>query len=92
MKWEGLTEKYPVPIEIKARDRQGVYLDMVGSLTRTYTNILKAEADIPRNGEETMRARFLLEIEHRDHLEEIIESLSSVPGVLSVDAKTKTPD
>ncbi len=87
VKWEGLTEKYPVPIEIKALDRQGLYLDLVGHITRTYTNILKAEADIPRNGEETMRARFLLEVEHRDHLEEIFESLRDVPGVLSVDRK-----
>ena len=87
MKWEGLTEKYPVPIEIRARDRQGLYLDLVGHITRTYTNILKAEADIPRNDEETMRARFLLEIEHRDHLAEIFESILSVPGVISVERK-----
>lgn len=87
VKWEGLTEKYPVPIEIRARDRQGLYLDLVGHITRTYTNILKAEADIPRNDEETMRARFLLEIEHRDHLAEIFESILSVPGVISVERK-----
>ncbi len=87
VKWEGLTEKYPVPIEIRAQDRQGLYLDLVGHITRTYTNILKAEADIPRNGEETMRARFLLEIEHRDHLAEIFESILSVPGVISVERK-----
>lgn len=84
VKWEGLTEKYPVPIEIKAQDRQGLYLDLVGGITRTFTNILKAEADIPRNGEETMHARFLLEVEHVDHLREIFESLQAVPGVISV--------
>ncbi|MCB1316365.1 MAG: bifunctional (p)ppGpp synthetase/guanosine-3',5'-bis(diphosphate) 3'-pyrophosphohydrolase, partial [Leptospiraceae bacterium] len=85
VKWEGLTEKYPVPIMIHAEDRQGLYLDLVGGITRTYTNILKAEADIPRNGEKTMRARFLLEVEHRDHLNEIFESLQSVPGVFKVE-------
>ena len=37
--------------------------------------------------EETMRARFLLEIEHRDHLAEIFESIMSVPGVISVERK-----
>lgn len=84
VKWEGLTEKYPVPIEIRARDRQGLYLDLVGGITRTYTNILKAEADIPRNGEDTMQARFLVEVEHIDHLREIFESLQGVPGVLHV--------
>ncbi|MBX7058173.1 MAG: bifunctional (p)ppGpp synthetase/guanosine-3',5'-bis(diphosphate) 3'-pyrophosphohydrolase [Leptospirales bacterium] len=84
VKWEGLTEKYPVPIEIRARDRQGLYLDLVGGITRTYTNILKAEADIPRNGEDTMHARFLVEVEHIDHLREIFESLQGVPGVIHV--------
>ena len=89
VKWEGLTEKYPVPIAIKAEDRQGLYLDLVGGITRTYTNILKAEADIPRNGDQTMRARFLIEVEHIDHLNEIFESLRSVPGVLSVERMDK---
>lgn len=84
VRWEGLTEKYPVEIEIHAEDRQGLYMDMVGCITRTYTNILKAEADIPRNGEEKMMARFLIEVEHVDHLKEIIESLESVDGVKSV--------
>lgn len=84
VQWEGLTEKYPVPIAIRASDRQGLYLDLVGGITRTFTNILKAEADIPRNGEKTMRARFLIEVEHVDHLKEIFESLQSVPGVEEV--------
>lgn len=82
--WEGLTQKYPVQIEIHANDRQGLYMDMVGCISKTYTNILRAEADIPRNGNETMMARFLIEVEHVDHLAEIIESLESVDGVASV--------
>ncbi len=89
VKWEGLTEKYPVLIEIQAKDRQGLYMDLVSNITRTFTNILKAEADIPRNGNEKMQARFLLEVEHVDHLKEIIESLSSVDGVLHVDRVDK---
>ncbi len=84
VRWEGLTEKYPVEIDIHAEDRQGLYMDMVGCITRTYTNILKAEADIPRNGEERMTARFLIEVEHVDHLNEIIESLEAVDGIKSV--------
>ena len=82
--WEGLTEKYPVAIEVRAGDRQGLYLDLVGGITRTYTNILKAEADIPRHEGALMKARFLIEVEHVDHLDEIIDSLESVPGVVSV--------
>ena len=85
VRWEGLTEKYPVTIEVNAKDRQGLYLDLVGGITKTYTNILKAEADIPRNGTDNMTARFLLEIEHVDHLREIIESLMAVDGVEKVE-------
>ena len=83
--WEGLTETYPVALDIRARDRQGLYLDLVGQITRTHTNILKAEADLPSTGKGLMRARFVLEVEHIDHLNELVESLSSVDGVVSVD-------
>ncbi len=85
VRWAGLTEKYPVRIEIKAKDRQGLYLDLVGGITRTFTNILKAEADIPRAANDLMKARFLIEVEHIDHLQDIIESLQSVKGVLTVE-------
>jgi len=85
VRWAGLTEKYPVRIEVKARDRQGLYLDLVGGITRTFTNILRAEADIPKAADDIMKARFLIEVEHVDHLRDIIESLESVPGVLSVE-------
>ena len=87
--WEGLTEKYPVNIEIRAQDRQGLYLDLVGGITRTFTNILKAEADIPRKGGDIMRARFLIEVEHVDHLKDIVESLESVDGVVAVERVEK---
>ncbi len=84
VRWAGLTEKYPVRIEIRARDRQGLYLDLVGAITRTFTNILKAEADIPRAGGGNMKAEFLIEVEHADHLNDIIETVREVPGVVSV--------
>nr|WP_143464624.1 bifunctional (p)ppGpp synthetase/guanosine-3',5'-bis(diphosphate) 3'-pyrophosphohydrolase [Leptonema illini] len=84
VRWEGLTETYPVGIEISARDRQGLYLDLVQAISRTQTNILKAEADIPKHQNGTMKARFLVEVEHVDHLNEIIESMSQVSGVVDV--------
>lgn len=83
--WEGLTEKYPVALDIRAHDRQGLYLDLVAQITRTHTNILKAEADLPRTGKGLMRARFVLEVEHIDHLNELVESLLTVDGVVTVD-------
>ncbi|MBL8020613.1 MAG: bifunctional (p)ppGpp synthetase/guanosine-3',5'-bis(diphosphate) 3'-pyrophosphohydrolase [Leptospirales bacterium] len=95
VRWEGLTEKYPVQIDIHARDRQGLYLDLVGEITKTHTNILKAEAELPRTAGDLMRARFLIEIEHVDHLRDIIDSVMAVPGVVSVermqDTKKKHP-
>lgn len=84
VRWEGLTETYPVGIEISAHDRQGLYLDLVQAISRTQTNILKAEADIPKHQNGTMKARFLVEVEHVDHLNEIIESMSQVSGVIDV--------
>ncbi len=84
VRWEGLTEKYPVTIEVKAHDRQGLYMEMVGGISRTYTNILRAEADIPQSDEDLMVARFLIEVEHADHLQEIIESLMQIPSIISV--------
>ena len=92
VRWEGLTEKYPVKIEITARDRQGLYMELVGGITRTQTNILRAEADIPRNGNSIMFARFLLEVEHSDHLKDIVESLQSIDGVDSVQRVQVTED
>lgn len=84
VRWEGLTETYPVQIEIDAEDRQGLYLDLVGAIARTQTNILKAQADIPRNHRGTMKATFLLEVEHVDQLNDIRETLMAIPGVHEV--------
>lgn len=84
VRWEGLTETYPVGIEIIARDRQGLYLDLVQAISKTQTNILKAEADIPKHTNGTMKARFLVEVEHVDHLQEIMDSILQVTGVTEV--------
>ena len=90
--WEGLTEKYPVPITIEAYDRQGLYLDLVAGITRTFTNILKAEAKIPRKADQkTIKAHFTVEVEHKDHLQEIFDSLYSVDGVVQVQRMDKKP-
>jgi GTP pyrophosphokinase len=87
VKWEGLTEVYPVAIEITAKDRQGLYLDLVQAITYTKTNILKAEADLPKEKNGIMKATFLLEIEHIDQLNEVIQSLKLVKDV--IEAKRK---
>lgn len=90
VRWEGLTETYPIGIEISAKDRQGLYLDLVQAISRTQTNILKAEADIPKTPTGLVKARFLVEVEHVDHLTEIIEAMSMVDGVIDVKRQTES--
>ncbi|MFN3605101.1 MAG: RelA/SpoT family protein [Leptonema sp. (in: bacteria)] len=87
VKWEGLTEVYPISIEVTAKDRQGIYLDLVQAITQAKTNILKASADLPKEQNGFMRATFLLEVEHLDHLKEILENIKLVKDV--IEAKRK---
>ncbi len=87
VKWEGLTEVYPIAVEVFARDRRGLYLDLVMAITQTKTNILKATADLPKEKNGFMKATFLLEIEHIDHLNEVMESLKNVSDVMEVKRK-----
>ncbi len=84
VEWEGLTEKYPVPIEVIASDRKGLYLDMVGGISKAHSNILRAEATFDRNNNKIVRSRFLIEVEHVDHLNDVLDNLQSLPGVLEV--------
>ena len=71
--WDGIADPIPVRIEVKARDRQGIYLEMVESISSTETNIIEAGASSLADG--TLLARFRVEIEHLDLLEEILENL-----------------
>lgn len=87
VKWEGLTEIYPVSIEVIAKDRQGLYLDLVRAITQTKTNILKAVADLPKEKNGIMKATFLLEVEHLDHLNEILQSIKLVKDVIETRRK-----
>lgn len=87
VKWEGLTEVYPVAIEITSKDRQGLYLDLVRAITETKTNILQAAADLPKEKNGIMKATFLVEIEHVDQLNEVLGSLKLVKDV--IEAKRK---
>jgi guanosine-3',5'-bis(diphosphate) 3'-pyrophosphohydrolase len=79
--WDGLEEIIPVPIEVKARDVQGIYLKMVEVISNTQTNILEAGAISHPNG--TLTAKFLLELTHLDQLEEILDNLRITNGIES---------
>lgn len=77
--WQGLDEPVPVHLEVKGRDRQGIYSEIVGCIAGTQTNMLEAGATSP--GGNVLIARFLLEIEHLDQLEEILASIRSIQDV-----------
>ncbi|MBK8395202.1 MAG: bifunctional (p)ppGpp synthetase/guanosine-3',5'-bis(diphosphate) 3'-pyrophosphohydrolase [Leptospiraceae bacterium] len=80
VRWDGINNPVPVRIEVKAYDRQGIYLEMVESISRTETNILEAGASSA--GEGTLIARFLIEIEHLDQLQEILDNIRSIKNIL----------
>ncbi|MDX1958615.1 MAG: bifunctional (p)ppGpp synthetase/guanosine-3',5'-bis(diphosphate) 3'-pyrophosphohydrolase [Leptospiraceae bacterium] len=88
VRWDGVHKPVPVRIEVRAYDRPRIYLEIVKSISSTETNILEAGAS--SGGEGTMIARFLIEIEHLDQLEEIIETIKSIQNIISVERiKTK---
>ncbi|TGK04797.1 bifunctional (p)ppGpp synthetase/guanosine-3',5'-bis(diphosphate) 3'-pyrophosphohydrolase [Leptospira semungkisensis] len=79
--WDyGQTEPVPVRVEVKAKDRQGIYLEMVKSLSGTQTNILEAGASTVQK--DTLMARFMIEVEHLDQLKEILGNLKRIPDVV----------
>jgi GTP diphosphokinase / guanosine-3',5'-bis(diphosphate) 3'-diphosphatase len=80
VRWDGINNPVPVRIEVKAYDRQGIYLEMVESISKTETNILEAGAS--SSGEGTLIARFLIEIEHLDQLQEILENIRHINNIL----------
>jgi GTP pyrophosphokinase len=72
-----------VTIEVKAYDRPKIFFEIVDSISKTDTNILEAGASSA--GEGTMKARFLIEIEHLDQLEEILDYIKSIKNIISVE-------
>ncbi len=83
VRWDGIHKPVPVSIEVKAYDRPKIFLEIVDSISKTDTNILEAGASSA--GEGTMIARFLIEIEHLDQLEEILEYIKSIKNIISVE-------
>ncbi|MCE9499692.1 MAG: bifunctional (p)ppGpp synthetase/guanosine-3',5'-bis(diphosphate) 3'-pyrophosphohydrolase [Leptospira sp.] len=80
VRWDGVNEPIPVRIEVKASDRQGIYLEMVECISKTETNILEAGATSSQNG--TITAKFLIEVEHLDQLQEILDSLKALNNII----------
>ncbi len=87
VRWDGLQKAIPVRVHVSAYDRPKIYMEIVGAISKTDTNILEAGATA--TGEGTVLAKFLLEIEHLDQLKEILDSIKSIPNIITVE-RTKT--
>jgi len=83
VRWDGINKPVPVRIEVKAYDRPKIFLEIVDSISKTDTNILEAGATSAGQG--SMIARFLIEIEHLDQLEEILDNIKSIRNIISVE-------
>ncbi|MBE7412354.1 MAG: bifunctional (p)ppGpp synthetase/guanosine-3',5'-bis(diphosphate) 3'-pyrophosphohydrolase [Leptospiraceae bacterium] len=81
VRWGGVSDPIPVWIEVRAYDRQGIYLEMVECITRTETNIIEAGASSLQGG--TLSAKFQIQIEHNDQLQEILDNLKSLRNIIS---------
>lgn len=79
VRWEGVHDPFPVQMEVKAEDRRGIYLEMVSCISRTDTNIVEATAQSAPNN--TLIAKFTIEIEHLDQFYEIADNIKSISGV-----------
>jgi GTP pyrophosphokinase len=88
VRWDGVYKPVPVGIEVRAYDRPRIYLEIVESISKTDTNILEAGASSAGNG--TLVAKFLIEIEHHDQLQEIMDNIKSIKNIIQVErVKTK---
>lgn len=88
VRWDGMGEALPVQIEVRAKDKQGIYLSLVESISGTGTNIIEAGAHSISDG--TLSAKFLLEVDHLDQLKEILDNFKLIKDVISAERIKKT--
>ncbi len=82
VRWDGADDPFPIQMEVKALDRQGIYLEMVSCISKTETNIIEATASSENN---TITAKFTIEVEHDDQFQEIAESIKSIRDIKYVE-------
>lgn len=81
--WTSTNKPIPVDIEVRSYDRPKIYSEIVSTISATGTNMLAAGASTTAEG--IVQAKFTIEIEHLDQLQEIMDSLKSIPNVISVE-------
>jgi GTP pyrophosphokinase len=83
--WLSSTQPIPVDIEVRAYDRPKIYAEIVSAISSTDTNMLGAGAST--NDQGIVIAKFTLQIEHQDQLQEIIDNIKRIPNVISAEKK-----
>jgi len=77
-----IREKYRADITILARDRKGLLMDIVSTLTAISCMIYGVNTDSKPDG--TALIQFTIEVSDADHLETVRKKLMGVEGILSV--------
>jgi guanosine-3',5'-bis(diphosphate) 3'-pyrophosphohydrolase len=77
--WGHMERTYPVPIKIKAYDRQGLTSDITTLLTGEGVNILNIAVTVNKSLAEL---RLIVEVKDLTHLSRILTRVENVPNVL----------
>jgi GTP pyrophosphokinase len=77
--WGRMERTYPVPIKIKAYDRQGLTSDITALLTGEGVNILDISVGVNKSLAEL---RLIVEVKDLTHLSRILTRIENVPNVL----------
>lgn len=82
LSWSGFFEAFQVSLAIEGKDRSGIFLEIVKSLTAAGSNILKVEATTSALGE--LQDIFTIEVDSMAHLNTIMESIQAINSITSV--------
>ena len=81
VRWVNLDALFPVDIEVKARDVVGIYLKIIQCISGTKVNMTSAQATRENN---MLVAKFPMEVDHSDTMNEIMVNIESLPEVEQV--------
>jgi len=77
--WGQQVRTFPVPIRIKAYDRQGLMSDVTNLLSDEGVNIADAQVNVNRSLAEL---RLIVEVEDISQLSKVLTRLENVPNVM----------
>jgi GTP pyrophosphokinase len=78
VRWRGYEGTFPVVLEVKAEDKQGILLEIVKSISGININITETAVKIVAG---KVIARFTIDIDHIDSLNEIMDNFNKIDGI-----------